>query len=164
MAERMEKAGGWAVPRKLRTFVALGTRRKLLVAEAVLSLITARLMLAAFPFRRIAQTLGRFVPPDDPRVPALSCGPATEESRTAREIGWAVRAIAPWLPFRTACLQQALAARAMLRRRDIPTALHFGAGRTGGVSLDAHAWLDAAGVKVIGYPVAPHLREIGVFV
>jgi hypothetical protein len=30
--------------------------------------------------------------------------------------------------------------------------------------LDAHAWLDAAGVEVTGYPVAENFAEIACFV
>ena len=150
--------------RKLRTALALGPRRQLLVAEAAASMLAARLSLAIFPFQRVSKGFGAFVPPTDPRVATQAQGIGEEQARTAKEIGWAVRASAPWMPFRSVCLQQAMAAHAMLRRRGIPSVMHFGAGKSDAKPIDAHAWLDAAGVKVTGYPVAPHLAELGCFV
>lgn len=37
-------------------------------------------------------------------------------------------------------------------------------GSSGYNPLDAHAWLDAAGVEVTGYPVAEGFAEIACFV
>ena len=153
-----------SIPHKLRTALTLGPRRQLLVAEAVASMLAARLSLAIFPFRRVAKGFGAFVPPTDPRVAAQAQGIGETQARAAKDIGWAVRTSAPWMPFRSVCLQQAMAAHAMLRRRGIPSVMHFGAGKSDTKPIDAHAWLDAAGVKVTGYPVAPHMAELGCFV
>jgi hypothetical protein len=65
------------------------------------------------------------------------------------------------MPFRALCLQQALAAHAMLRRRGIASVIHFGTARAGQGLADGHAWLDAAGVRVTGYPLDPALTELG---
>lgn len=153
-----------SVAHKLRTALTLGPRRQLLVAEASASMLAARLSLAIFPFRRVARGFGVFVPPSDPRVAAQAIGSSAEQAQMAKEVGWAVRTSAPWMPFRSVCLQQAMAAHAMLRRRGIASVMHFGAGKSDAKPIDAHAWLDAAGVKVTGYPVAPHMAELGCFV
>jgi hypothetical protein len=153
-----------SIAHKLRTALTLGPRRQLLVAEAAASMLAARLMLAVFPFRRVARRFGAFVPPTDSRVAAQAQGRGVEQARIAKEIGWAVRVSAPWMPFRSVCLQQAMAAHAMLRRRGISGVMHFGAGKSDTKPIDAHAWLDAAGVKVTGYPVAPHIAELGCFI
>jgi hypothetical protein len=153
-----------SIAHKLRTALTLGPRRQLLVAEASASMLAARVTLAIFPFRRIARGLGAFVPPNDPRVAIQAQGVGEEQARIAKEVGWAVRASAPWMPFRSVCLQQAMAAHAMLRRRGIASVMHFGAGKSEAKPIDAHAWLDAAGVKVTGYPVAPHMAELGCFI
>ena len=149
---------------KLRTALTMGPRRQMLVAEACASMLVARVSLAIFPFRRIAKNFGAMVPPNDPRVLAHAEGATAEQARTARTIGWAVRSSAPYMPFRSVCLQQAMAAHAMLRRRGIASVMHFGAGKSDEKPIDAHAWLDAAGVKVTGYPVAPTLAELGCFI
>lgn len=153
-----------SIVRKIGTALGLGPRRQLLVAEAAASMLAARLSLALFPFRRVARGIGTFVPPTDPRVAAQAQDVDTERAEVARSIGWAVRTMAPWMPFRSVCLQQAIAAHAMLRRRGIPAVMHFGAGKSDAKPLDAHAWLDAAGVKVTGYPIARHITELGCFV
>jgi hypothetical protein len=62
------------------------------------------------------------------------------------------------------CLPQAMAARVMLKRRGVSSVMHFGAARGEDKPLDAHAWLDAAGVEVTGYPVADQFAEIACFV
>ena len=87
-----------------------------------------------------------------------------QQAVLAREIGWAVTRTARYVPFKAVCLPQAMAAQFMLRRRKIASVMHFGAGKGVDKALDAHAWLDAAGVEVTGYPVAPHLAEIACFV
>jgi hypothetical protein len=87
----------------------------------------------------------------------------------AEEVGWAVTRAARHVPFNAVCLPQAMAARIMLKRRGVDSVLHFGArigqdkiGRD--KPIDAHAWLDAAGVEVTGYPVANTFAEIACFV
>ncbi len=79
-------------------------------------------------------------------------------------ICWAIGAVAPWLPFRTLCLQQAIAARAMLERRGIDSVLHLGVRDPTGTALEAHAWPDAGGLNVTGYPVNPALTKVARFV
>lgn len=79
-------------------------------------------------------------------------------------VRWAIGAVAPWLPFRTLCLQQAIAARAMLERRRIDSVLHLGVRDRTGTALEAQARLDADGLNVTGYPVDPALTEVGRFV
>ena len=61
-------------------------------------------------------------------------------------------------------LPQAMAARVMLKRRGVASVMHFGAAKGTDKPLDTHAWLDAAGVDVTGYPVAENFSEIACFV
>lgn len=149
--------------RKLRTFLTAGAHRQRLVAEAVPRLLAARLILRAMPFERMSRSFGTFVAPDDPQVKALTA-PDPESARLIEDIGWAVRATAPFMPFQSLCLQQAMAARAMLRRRGIACRMHFGAGRDGTGGMIAHAWVEVAGLQVTGYPVPASITEIGCFV
>jgi hypothetical protein len=149
--------------RKVRTFLAAGPRRQLLVAEAVPRLLAARLALLAMPFEKMSRDFGSFVAPDDPRANA-PMPPDPTSAGLIEDIGWAIRATAPFMPFQSLCLQQAMAARAMLRRRGIACRMHFGAGRDGTGSMIAHAWVDVAGLKVTGYPVPASIAEIGCFI
>jgi len=142
----------------------VGWRQRALLAEAVVGLMVARMRILTQPFRAIARGMGEFVPPGDPRVAARRA-PAPEGQRIiAEQVGWAVTRAADHVPFRAVCLPQAMAAHAMLKRRGIPSAVHFGAQKGASKPIDAHAWLDAAGVEVTGYPMDEGLAEIGCFV
>jgi hypothetical protein len=149
---------------KVKTLSGAGWRRQLLVAEACASMLAARMTLLVLPFPRVARRLGDFVAPADPRVAQRAAATTPGQAATARAIGWAVRSAAPFMPFRSVCLQQAMAAHAMLRRRGIASVMHFGASPSGARAIDAHAWLDAAGVKVTGYPIPHDMGEIACFV
>ena len=63
----------------------------------------------------------------------------------------------------TETLPQAMAARMMLQRRGVPSVLHFGAAKSTGPSLNTHAWLEATGVEVTGFPVSD-FADIACFV
>ena len=149
--------------RLLHRFGQIDNRRRLMLVEAVVCLLAARLALVFVPFARLARYLGTFVPPADARALQARDKTSPDQARLAAEIGWAVTRSARYVPFKAVCLPQAMAARVMLKRRGVGSVLHFGAsGRE--KPFDAHAWLDAAGVEVTGYPQARDFAEIACFV
>lgn len=153
-----------SIRRPLVRFAQVGNRRRALIVEAVIWLLLARLSLIFIAFPRLARHLGTFVPPDDVRaLRAKSEGP-DEHARLAENVGWAVTRAARYVPFKAVCLPQAMAARIMLKRRSVGSVMHFGAMIGRDRSMAAHAWLDAAGVEVTGYPVANTFAEIACFV
>jgi hypothetical protein len=152
------------IRRLLRRFGEVDNRRRVLLPEAVLYLLAARLALIFIPFPRLARRLGTFVAPADARVSQLQMQSAPQQATLAADIGWAVTRAARYLPFKAVCLPQAMAARVMLKRRGVKSVMHFGAAKGTDKPLDAHAWLDAAGVEVTGYPVAASFAEIACFV
>ena len=149
---------------RLRQLRAFGPARRALLIEAIWRLALARAMLSLRPFRAIAAPWGAMVPASDPRCGAGLLPADGNAAETARAVRWAVSMAARNLFFKPVCLPQAMAARAMLVRRGVPAVVHFGAGHDDGGKFEAHAWLDAAGVRVTGYPVAAHFAEIGAFV
>ncbi len=151
----------YALP--LVSLVRRGPRAQLLVLEAMFSLLLAFLRLKTCSFARIARQLGVFVAPGDPRAGGRFLCPRPDQVRAARRVGWAVRSTAALLPSHFLCLHQAMAAHAMLRRRGIACVVHFGRGPEPPFR-DGHAWLDAAGVGVTGYPVDPAIAELGCLV
>lgn len=153
-----------SITRLLFRFARLGNRRRMLLVEAAAWLLLARLSLLLISFPRLARRLGTFVAPADARVARGKSASSGGDACLAEEIGWAVTRAARHVPFRAVCLPQAMAARIMLKRRGIGSVLHFGAAIGSQKPIDAHAWLDAAGVKVTGYPVAEKFAEIGCFV
>ena len=140
--------------RKFGRLAGIPARRRWLLAEALLSLAIARIWLLVAPFRRVAAQLGELTSVDTPAPDAPRSGPEVAE------IGWAVRRAADHAPFRAVCLQQAIAAKLMLRRRGVGSVLHLGVARGGPDGMQAHAWLDSGGVAVTGYPVEPHYVEL----
>jgi hypothetical protein len=142
-------------------------RRLALLLEALAWLLVLRLAIDNLPFRLIAARIGTCVKPADDRVrQILNRPPDPRAVLLARKIGWAIACSARKLPFSTACLHQAVAARRMLNRRHVATVLHLGASRQNGLCepLRAHAWLEAAGAEVTGYPSAREFVAIASFV
>jgi len=149
---------------RLQRFAEIGARRRGLLVEAAFWLLVARVALLVIPFPRLAARIGDFVAPSDDRVTTALQRGSADDAQVAAEIGWATVAAARHVPFKAVCLPQAMAARIMLRHRGVASVLHFGAAKGKEKPIDAHAWLDAAGVEVTGYPVAAHFAEVACFV
>lgn len=86
---------------------------------------------------------------------AEAAAPASEAVQAAVAVGRAIEAVGRRVGFRAVCLQRALAARRMLRRRGIASTVHFGLRRKGGqdrarAGLGAHAWTTVGDVVVTG--------------
>jgi hypothetical protein len=68
-----------------------------------------------------------------------------------RTAGWAVSAASRWLPWRSDCLIQTMAATRWLRRKGYSPSFHLGVvteeSRDG---LEAHAWLSLDGEIIVG--------------
>jgi hypothetical protein len=153
-----------SIQRRLTRFRQAEAGKRALAVEALAWLAIARLGLLVVPFPRLARLIGDFMSPDDPRVARALAGASPERAALAATIGQIVTEAARAAPFRAVCLPQALAARAMLARRGVASVLYFGAARGEHKPFDAHAWLDAAGVEVTGYPVAHDFTKIACFV
>jgi hypothetical protein len=153
------------VGKKLLTFKRMDSVRRALMIEAFAWLAIARLALLIFPFRHVAKHLGDLAPPAESARARPMVSSRNDDTKLAEDIGWAVRRSAGYAPFKAVCLQQAIAAKVMLRRRGVQSALHFGVARANPPKngLEAHAWLDAAGAKVTGYPVSNIFTEIACF-
>ena len=152
-----------SIRRSLRRFAQVDPRRRALVVEAVAWLLLARLALIFISFPWLARRLGAFVAPAEARALQTKAAQSPGHTQLAEAVGWAVTRSARYVPFEAVCLPQAMAARVMLKRRGVASVLHFGAAKGKNKPLDAHAWLDAAGVEVTGYPVAKGFAEIACF-
>lgn len=122
---------------RLRRFLQMSHRQRLMLIEAALCLGLARLALLTLPFGRIAPWLQRS--PDS----------GSYDAKTVLAVGEAVTIAARNVPWNAVCLPQAMAAKTMLARRGQGSALHLGAAKASG-KLTAHAWLVAGGEVVVG--------------
>jgi hypothetical protein len=137
-----------------RARISRGHRGILL--EALIALLIARTAMAFIPFRRIATWLG---------TPGAESPSATtaEETRIAKEIGWAVGVLGRRVPWDGRCLAQALAATAMLRRRGLEGTVSFGVREGESAKFDAHAWLRLGSCIVTGGPGHERFRSLTTF-
>ncbi|NOZ06700.1 MAG: lasso peptide biosynthesis B2 protein [Chloroflexi bacterium] len=124
--------------RRLRTLRQLSWADRLLLAEALVMLGLARLAVVALPFRWIAA-----------RLDAAHSPTARVDRSKARRVGVAIRRVARITPWRSKCLEQAVAGYWMLRRRDLPGVLHLGVAKEDEV-MEAHAWLHCGNQIITG--------------
>jgi len=153
----------WNISARSRSFMRLSRTQHALLLEAASLLILARASIAFLPFRRLVQTTGLCVSPQN-----------TVQTETARDLSpaaasmvlrvrWAVRCAAKHLPFTFICFPRAIAANWMLRRRKLRPVLHLGTKLSSNAGLQAHAWLDCAGIPVTGYPLTADFCEVAMF-
>ena len=127
--------------------------RIVLAAEAALALMVAGVAVRVLGASRTTRLLGH-------PTPGAQRDSGTPAGPDARRIGRAVERVSRVLPWRPVCLPQAIATRAMLRRRGVPCDSHLGVMKTDPVT--AHAWVTVGGTVVQGAPV-DHVKELAVF-
>jgi Transglutaminase-like superfamily len=130
------------------------TRRRIYLREAAVMLVLARLAV-------------RFVAPAC--IFAWADRPPRQVRRFAVDdidwVAWAVDNLGarPWM--NALCLPRALAAHAMLRRRGIASRLCLGVARDriAAGTLDAHAWVEVGGDKIVGGAEAAGFTQLAAF-
>ncbi len=123
-------------------------RYRLLIAEAVICLLAARLVIRLLPFRSLERIFTRPVL----QVPQPS---PDDVIRVRSAIASAVR----HSPISFVCFPQAVAAQDMLRRRGLATTLHYGAA-SGASPLAAHVWLSRGDTGIVGHRVAAGFLDL----
>lgn len=150
-----------ARPAVRKKLAELSWRDRALLAEAGLCLAGARLAVVALPFKTLAPRLGT---QGAESTRAQNAEPT--DSARLRSIGWAIAAVASRTPWRSMCLEQAVAAKAMLRRRRIPSTLYLGLARPqvgDERPLIAHAWVRCGDLNVTGGNRVDHYAVITSF-
>ena len=142
----------------LRRLVRLGPGNARLLGEALLSLAAASLAIRLLPFRRTAELMAGSAGRASPLDPAA-------RDRIANRCRWAVAYLADRVPWRAVCFQRGLALHWMLRRRGIPSTLHYGVaqGGGGGEGLRAHVWVSAGERVLMGGEEAPKFACLATF-
>lgn len=136
---RLHRAGG----REVADFVeALGA---LIAASAAIKLLPFRAVVGTMNWRRAGHERQ---PPD--------------ERRLAAEVRRAVKRAATRLPWKIVCFPEGLAAHWMLRRRGLPSRVHYGL-RQSQSKLSAHVWVTLGGVVVVGEETTDFHTCVAVF-
>jgi hypothetical protein len=127
----------------LRAFLDLPATDRILLLQAIATVVAIRLALMLLPFERTRRILARFARPAlKPRHLALD---------VPERVVWAVTTASQVLPGDAAsCLVKALTAQLLLGRRGFSTQLHIGFAKDKQGAVEGHAWLEWQGRIVIG--------------
>jgi hypothetical protein len=121
-------------------FLQSDAQNRKLLLEAVYFLGRARLMMRLMSFRRLRDVLA-----DDRAESSRS-----DDPNRIRNMGKAIERASRHLPWKCACMTQAIAGKMMLRRRGLPGKILIGIDKPEKDSLDSHAWLMCGDVFVTG--------------
>ena len=132
-----------AMTRRLLQFYRLPSDERTLFAEAYVALGIARLALLVVPGRWTTRWMGD-------RQRETSSEPGADVEATSRRVGLAIARASRHTPWASVCLPQALAAKAMLKRRGVPTTIYLGLSKTSDRAMAAHAWTRCGSVIVTG--------------
>ncbi len=128
---------------RVGTLMHLTRAQRRLLLEATGELARASLELR---FGRSAKRFGKLGTTADAALTPPVVDPAVR--REVGRVGRAVTLVAGRVPWHPTCLRQALAARRMLARRNIPCRTHVGV--VDPRSLSAHAWVTVGDLIVVG--------------
>ena len=118
---------------------------RILLLEAFLLLGVARLGVLILPFRWLVKSLGKHM-----KETVTQMQPA--DLLVARMVGGAVRSATNYTPWGSVCLPQAVAAKWMLKRRNIPGTVYLGVikDKTKPEKMAAHAWIRCGHIIITG--------------
>lgn len=133
----------------LGRFLTRSMGRKFELLESLFCLLIARVLNVVLPVRWYAWVFGRHqcLTPDQVSL---------DVSRQAAVVGGAIQRVAGFVPFKSVCLQQAMAAKLMLARRGIPSTFYLGMNRDSALRNQkenrhaAHAWVRVGSRNVVG--------------
>lgn len=125
-----------ALTAPIARFARLPWSDRLLLVEALSTLAVASLAIRVMPFRRIAAYAAR--------------APRGQGEADVARLRWAVQACRRRVRWRAVCFQSGLALHAMLRRRGVPSVLHYGIAKDSDAEIKAHVWLSVGGDVVLG--------------
>jgi len=129
---------------KLKTFMELPFRDKLFFLDTVLLLSISKLVIFTVPFKKVAPYLGKVNGTIEDTID-------TRQTDKAERVKLFVNMAAGNVPFKSVCLDQAMAGMLLLRRFKIPSNLCLGVKRNEKEQkLDAHAWIECGGRILIG--------------
>lgn len=127
---RIIRSNGLALPGKFSR--RSGADQRLLL-EAFCLLAIARFAIFAVPFRRIAPWLGQMMVESPPYAP--------KREGLIEQVSNSIQTAARYTPWESKCLAQAMAAKMMLKWRNIPSTLYLGVAKDVKTGVKAHAWL-----------------------
>lgn len=139
---------------RVRRFRKRPIEHRLLVLEAYILLFLARMAVLILPFKWVAKWSG---------VQGTEMEPVEVDAKDLRKVYWAVTTASRYGWWNCLCLTQALAAKAMLRRRGLRSTMYLGLTRPGDSTFSAHAWLRCGQSIVTGAEGRERFAVIAMF-
>jgi hypothetical protein len=127
---------------KLKLFLSLSTKTKLLYLEAYFFLGWARLI-KCFPFSKVAPLLGE-------QMDETAYTYSDNSLKFIRPVSHAINVMSGYTFWESKCLVKAIAGMKMLERRNIESTLYLGTGKDEIGKFIAHAWLRSGPFYVTG--------------
>lgn len=130
--------------RQLATFMKFKFKTKVLYLETFMFLSISKIAIVIFPFKILANILGKG------RLPTTQKIEAKHPDHIA--LTNTIKKIGDCLPWSSACLDRAVAAKWMLKTRGVDSLLFLGLKNNckDHLKLNAHAWLTVDGMWVTG--------------
>jgi len=123
-----------------KVFTIGSTNRKLFFEAWFVSFFT-RIMLIILPFKQYSKKLGE--------RSKIAKTENNINSQLVSELTHAIKRAVKYSLWRNKCLEQAITAKKMLKKRNIKSTIFFGV-RKPGDNLEAHAWLKVGDTFVVG--------------
>ena len=114
-----------------------------LYLEATFWLGISRIAILILPFRWIAPFLGTHMASSDEND-------ENGDRKTEIFVARGILTMSRHLPWECKCLAQAISGKMMLDRRKIPSTLYLGVAKKEDGDLNAHAWLRAGDIIILG--------------
>lgn len=122
--------------------------------ESLLELTVWKILILCLPFRRWSRWSGRF------QSETLKEN-RLRELRVLRSISRSIQISSQLIPWRSKCLDQALAAQDMLARRKLPSTVYYGMVKDDTGKWLAHAWVRCGDQWVIGHHPQKQYTVVG---
>ncbi|CAG9613449.1 hypothetical protein BACCIP111899_02664 [Bacillus rhizoplanae] len=143
------------IVKKLRIFLSLNTKTKLLFLEAFIFLGWAR-VLKSIPFSKVAPSLGDH----------MNETPFTHiqlHREVLKNVSHAIHIMSRYTFWESQCLVKAIAGMKMLEKRQIESTLYLGTAKDDNEKLIAHAWLRSGPFYVTGSEGMEKFTVVGKF-
>ncbi len=141
--------------KKVRTFLRLTMKTKLLLIEAYFHLGRGR-YLKSIPFSKVAPSLGE-------EMKETSLSSLTSNKEEVARISKAIHLMSRYTFWESQCLVKAIAGMKMLEKRNIESTLYLGTAKDEKGELIAHAWLRSGTYYVSGAEVMERFTVVAKF-
>ena len=125
--------------RRVRKFLSLSLREKLLLMEAVILVLAIRVGLTLLPFSTLQKLLAK--------VTKKHIDLDRKRRFSIDQVAWSVAAASHCVPKAT-CLVQALTIQVLLLHEGYPANLQIGVAKGNKRELQAHAWVESEGKMI----------------